>query len=71
MVFLVKIKVTAKNTSILLGDYFDAFIQEKVASSRYNSASEMIRTALRLLEKEKDILEILRAEIQKGINSPK
>ena len=71
MVFLVKIKVTAKNTSILLGDYFDAFIQEKVASSTYNSASEMIRTALRLLEKEEEKLEILRAETQKGINSPK
>lgn len=61
----------AKNTSVLLGDYFDTFIQEKVASGRYKSASEVVRSALRLLEKEEEKLEILRAEIQKGIDSPK
>ena len=44
----------AKNTSILLGEYFDNFIQTQIASGRYSSASEVIRTALRLFEKEEN-----------------
>lgn len=41
-----------KNTSILLGDYFDNFITEQVRSGRYASSSEVIREALRVFEKE-------------------
>ena len=42
----------ARNTSILLGDHFEDFISAKISSGKYNSASEVIRTALRLLEAE-------------------
>jgi len=42
----------ARNTSILLGEHFEKFISTKVSSGKFNSASEVIRTALRLLESE-------------------
>ena len=42
----------ARNTSILLGEHFEEFISSKVSSGKFNSASEVIRTALRLLETE-------------------
>lgn len=43
-----------KNTSISLGSHFEEFINEKVKSGRYSSASEVIREALRILEREEE-----------------
>ena len=40
----------AKNTSILLGDYFDNFISQQVKTGKSSSASEVVRTALRMFE---------------------
>ncbi len=59
----------AKNTSISLGDYFEDFIQEEVKSGRYSSVSEVIRSALRLLEnEEKKERELIKA-LETGENS--
>ena len=58
-----------KNTSISLGDHFETFIQNEVATGRYNSASEVVRTALRLLEAEEKKIKALRRAIEEGENS--
>jgi antitoxin ParD1/3/4 len=51
-----------KNTSISLGNHFEQFINNEIESGRYASVSEVIRTALRLLEsEEKKINEIRKA----------
>lgn len=59
--------------NISLNPHFDEFINSLVSSGQYNSASEVIRDALRLLEQEKvsekERVEYFRREIQKGIDS--
>ena len=59
----------AKNTSILLGDHFNAFIEEQIASGRFSSASDVMRAALRLLEHEEGKLKALRQVLQEGLDS--
>jgi len=58
-----------KNTSISLGDHFEEFIQNEIAAGRYNSASEVIRNALRLLEKEENKIKELRRALEIGEQS--
>ena len=59
-----------KNTSISLGDHFENFIREEVKSGRYGSVSEVIRSALRLLEseekKERELIKALEIGEQSG-----
>jgi antitoxin ParD1/3/4 len=55
--------IMAKNTSMLLGDHFEQFIEEQIATGRFSSASEVIRTALRLMEAE----EVKKKELNKAL----
>ena len=48
-----------ENISITLGDYYDTFISKEIESGRYSSASEVIKSALRLLETEERKKELL------------
>lgn len=56
----------AKNTSISLNNHFNAFISNSVKNGRYDSASEVIRAGLRLLESNEAKLESLRCMLAEG-----
>lgn len=59
--------------NISLTPHLEKLVQGKVESGLYNSASEVMRDALRLLEERDQLRELrlgeLRREIQKGIDS--
>jgi antitoxin ParD1/3/4 len=59
----------AKNTSILLGDYFDNFINQQIKTGKYSSASEVVRAALRMFEYEESKKAELIKELKKGEKS--
>jgi len=59
----------AKNTSILLGEYFDNFITRQLKTGRYTSASEVVRAALRMFEQEETKRAELIKELVKGEKS--
>ncbi|MCE9565991.1 MAG: type II toxin-antitoxin system ParD family antitoxin [Planctomycetes bacterium] len=59
--------------NVSLTPHLEAFIQQTVRSGRFQSASEVVRMALRLLEQQEREREArlawLRGEIQKGLDS--
>jgi antitoxin ParD1/3/4 len=59
----------AKNTSILLGDYFDNFINRQIKAGKFASASEVVRAALRHFEFEEAKKAELVKELEKGEKS--
>ena len=59
-----------RNTSVTLGEHFDAFVYEKIAEGRFQSVSEAVRAGLRRLEEDERKLEALRAKLQAGEDSP-
>ena len=59
----------AKNTSILLGEHFEHFVNKQVESGKFSSASEVIRTALRLFEQQEYKTKILINELKIGEKS--
>jgi antitoxin ParD1/3/4 len=59
--------------NISLTPHLEEMIREKISSGSYNSASEVVREALRLLEQEDQIralkLQKLREDIREGLES--
>ena len=59
--------------TISLAPELEGFVNQKVASGLYNSASEVVREALQLLHEQDELARIrteeLRREIQKGLDS--
>ena len=58
-----------RNTSVSLGDHFMGFINERIESGCYNSASDVVRAGLRLLEEHETKVEALRDALIEGERS--
>ena len=59
----------ARNTSLSLGDHFASFVDSRVKTGRYASASDVVRAGLRLLEEQEARVEALRAALETGETS--
>jgi antitoxin ParD1/3/4 len=63
----------AMTLNINLTPQLEKMVRRKVASGSYNSASEVVREALRLMEEQDDLrrikLQRLRQDIEDGLNS--
>ena len=61
----------AKRMNVSLTPQLERLVKEKVASGKYDSASEVMREALRLLEEQEDLnrikLEALKQDIMLGL----
>ena len=58
-----------KTNTIGLDEHLEEFIQSEIRSGRYNSASEVVRSALRYLQNEELKLNKLREALVTGENS--
>ena len=58
-----------RNTSFSLDEHYNEFIAAEVASGRYRSASDVVRSALRLLEDHETQLNAVRQALIDGENS--
>ena len=59
----------SKNTSIALGNHFERFISSVLDSGKYNTASEVIRAGLRLLEERETKEKLLIKALKEGEES--
>jgi antitoxin ParD1/3/4 len=59
----------ARTTSITIGSQLDEFVTELIESGRYGSTSEVVRSALRLLEAQERQIGMLRLAVAEGESS--
>jgi antitoxin ParD1/3/4 len=59
------------NTSMVIGEYYERFINQQIATGKYNSVNEVVRTALRIFEQEENQTKSLIKELEIGENSRK
>jgi antitoxin ParD1/3/4 len=58
-----------KNTSISLGEHYEAFVRRKVESGEFATISEVIRDALGRAEEREKRIAALDAALEEGLNS--
>jgi antitoxin ParD1/3/4 len=56
-------------SKIVLGEHFEAFIEEQLKAGRYHNAGEIIRAGLRLLEEQERITELKRQQLHSFIQA--
>ncbi len=59
----------SRTTSITIGAELDDFVTQLIESGRYGSTSEVVRSALRLLERQENQTMALKKAIQAGEQS--
>jgi antitoxin ParD1/3/4 len=59
----------ARNTSVSLSEHFVDFIDDQVETGRYNSASDVVRAGLRLLEEHEAKVKALQDALREGEES--
>ena len=59
----------ARNTSVTLGEHFEGFIAQQLRDGRYESKSEVVRAAMRLLEEHEHKVTALRHALIEGEQS--
>lgn len=55
-----------RTTSVTIGESLDSFIDRMVQTGRYGSTSEVMRSALRLLEQQESQQDMIRKAIDEG-----
>jgi antitoxin ParD1/3/4 len=61
--------IMRKNTSFSPDEYFSDFVKIQICAGHYNSASDVVRAGLRLLEENEAKLNALRAALMEGEQS--
>jgi len=56
-------------TSFTLGEHWEVFMKNQIASGKYGSASELVRDGLRLLERRETKIAALQKAITEGFES--
>lgn len=59
----------SRATSVILGDYYQGFVNAQINAGRYGSTSEAIRAGLRLLEEHDTEIEQIRRALIAGEES--
>jgi antitoxin ParD1/3/4 len=59
----------ARTTSVTIGPQLDDFVSKLLESGRYGSTSEVMRSALRLLERQENQMAALRQAVAAGERS--
>ena len=55
-----------RNTSVTLGEHYMQFVDNKIKTGRFQSASEAVRAGLHLLEEQEMKLDLLREKLAQG-----
>ncbi len=55
-----------RNTSVTLGEHFEGFMSQQIKAGRFESKSEVVRAAMRLLEEHEQKVSALRQALAEG-----